>query len=314
MRTWKSSYHLLTFSNCITCSVLINYYRSLISFLNIDYSETYQSKIKRKLKCVAKRRSIQRKSRIKNNFKIFALVGYTNAGKTQLFNRLTKEKQKSVNKLFSTLDTKISKVFINKDTTVGLIDTVGFINNIPAQLIESFKATFEEIHQADFIINVVDISDQNYKGKINNTFEDIFINLINDKEDIIFAKEGNIKNENNTFVFQLIDGFKLSIDKNINQIEKLEFKNYVIELQSDKNAKFNNYDRNTLTIFDDINNKDFKNIGYKIFDIILCLLIVFIFYRNNIVTSNLSIKNNLYFIIFSIFLVLTNQLSDNNHL
>ena len=128
-------------------------------------------KIKRKLKSVAKRRSIQRKSRIKNNFKIFALVGYTNAGKTQLFNRLTKEKQKSVNKLFSTLDTKISKVFINKDTTVGLIDTVGFINNIPTQLIDSFKATFEEIHQADFIINVVDISDQNYKGKINNTFE-----------------------------------------------------------------------------------------------------------------------------------------------
>ena len=128
-------------------------------------------KIKRKLKGVSKRRSIQRKSRIKNNFKIFALVGYTNAGKTQLFNRLTKEKQKSVNKLFSTLDTKISKVFINKDTTVGLIDTVGFINNIPTQLIESFKATFEEIHQADFIINVVDISDKNYKDKINNTFE-----------------------------------------------------------------------------------------------------------------------------------------------
>ncbi len=148
--------------------------------------------------------------------------------------------------------------------------------------------------------------------KINNTFEDIFINLINDKEDIIFAKEGNIKNENNTFVFQLIDGFKLSIDKNINQIEKLEFKNYVIELQSDNNAKFNNYDRNTLTIFDDINNKDFKNIGYKIFDIILCLLIVFIFYRNNIVTSNLSIKNNLYFIVFSIFLILTNQLLKNS--
>lgn len=128
-------------------------------------------KIKRKLKSVAKRRSIQRKSRIKNNFKIFALVGYTNAGKTQLFNRLTKKNQKSVNKLFSTLDTKISKVFINKDTTVGLIDTVGFINNIPTQLIESFKATFEEIHQADFIINVVDISDKNYKDKIHNTLE-----------------------------------------------------------------------------------------------------------------------------------------------
>ena len=123
-------------------------------------------KIKKKLKNVSRRRSIQRKSRIKNNFKIFALVGYTNAGKTQLFNRLTKENQKSINKLFSTLDTKISKVFINYKTTVGLIDTVGFINNIPTQLIESFKATFDEIHQADFIINVVDISDKNYKDKI----------------------------------------------------------------------------------------------------------------------------------------------------
>ena len=128
-------------------------------------------KIKKKLKNVSRRRSIQRKSRIKNNFKIFALVGYTNAGKTQLFNRLTKENQKSINKLFSTLDTKISKVFINYKTTVGLIDTVGFINNIPTQLIESFKATFEEIHQADFIINVVDISDKNYKDKIQNTLK-----------------------------------------------------------------------------------------------------------------------------------------------
>lgn len=126
-------------------------------------------KIKRKLKNVSRRRSIQRKSRIKNNFKIFALVGYTNAGKTQLFNKLTKENQKSINKLFSTLDTKISKVYINNKTTVGLIDTVGFINNIPTQLIESFKATFEEIHQADYIINVVDISDKNYKDKIENT-------------------------------------------------------------------------------------------------------------------------------------------------
>ena len=128
-------------------------------------------KIKKKLKNVSRRRGIQRKSRIKNNFKIFALVGYTNAGKTQLFNRLTKENQKSINKLFSTLDTKISKVFINYKTTVGLIDTVGFINNIPTQLIESFKATFEEIHQADFIINVVDISDKNYKDKIQNTLK-----------------------------------------------------------------------------------------------------------------------------------------------
>ena len=126
-------------------------------------------KIKKRLKNVSNRRNIQRKSRSKNNFKIFALVGYTNAGKTLLFNALTKKNQKSEDKLFATLDTKISRVFLSDKLTIGLIDTVGFINNIPTQLIESFKATFEEIHNADSIINVVDINDKNFKEKIKNT-------------------------------------------------------------------------------------------------------------------------------------------------
>ncbi len=164
-------------------------------------------KIKRKLKSVARRRNIQRKSRIKSNFKVFALIGYTNAGKTQLFNKLTKANQNSMNKLFSTLDTKISKVFINNNKKVGLIDTVGFINNIPTQLIESFKATFEEIHQADFIINVVDISDKNYKEKIKNTLDilkemDLDHNKLNNiltvynKIDLIDRKPDFINNKN----------------------------------------------------------------------------------------------------------------------
>ncbi|MFL2899667.1 MAG: GTPase HflX [Candidatus Pelagibacterales bacterium] len=126
-------------------------------------------KIKKKLKNVSKRRSIQRKLRSRNNFKIFAIVGYTNAGKTLLFNQLTKQKKESANKLFATLDTKISRVFLKDNFYVGLIDTVGFINNIPTQLIESFKATLEEINDSDYIINVVDINDINFQSKINTT-------------------------------------------------------------------------------------------------------------------------------------------------
>ena len=148
--------------------------------------------------------------------------------------------------------------------------------------------------------------------KNDNSFEDVFINFIDTEENIIFAKKGNIRNENNNFIFQLTNGFKLSINDNINQIEKLEFKNYVLELSNDNDVKFSNYDRNSLTIFDDINNKDYLNIAYKIFDILLCLNIVFVFYRNNIVNNNFSIKNNLYFIIFSIFLLLINQLIKNS--
>ena len=126
-------------------------------------------KIKKRLKNVSKRRSIQRKLRNRNNFKIFAIVGYTNAGKTLLFNQLTKQKKESANKLFATLDTKISRVFLKNNLSVGLIDTVGFINNIPTQLIESFKATLEEINESDHIINVVDINDINFQSKINTT-------------------------------------------------------------------------------------------------------------------------------------------------
>ena len=148
--------------------------------------------------------------------------------------------------------------------------------------------------------------------KNNDSFQDIFINFIDTEENIIFAKKGNIRNENNNFIFQLTNGFKLSINKNINQIEKLEFKNYVLELSNDTDAKFNNYDRNSLTIFDDIKNKDYLNIAFKIFDILLCMIIIFTFYKNNIVNNNFSIRNNLYFIIFSIFLLLTNQLIKNS--
>jgi len=125
--------------------------------------------IRKRLKKVQKRRNIQRRSRIRNNFKTFALVGYTNAGKTLLFNRLTKGEQASKDILFQTLDTKISKVFLKEGIKVGIIDTVGFINNIPTQLIESFKATLEEIHSADYLINVVDINDKNLKDKIKIT-------------------------------------------------------------------------------------------------------------------------------------------------
>tara|TARA_A100001035_G_scaffold146474_1_gene115132 strand:- start:2463 stop:3503 length:1041 start_codon:yes stop_codon:yes gene_type:complete len=129
------------------------------------------TKIKSILKKVKKRRNQQRKLRKKRNFKTFALVGYTNAGKSQLFNCLTKKKQSSKNVMFETLDTKTGRVYLGKNNYIGVIDTVGFINNIPTQLIESFKATLEELTYADVLINVIDISDIDYKSKEQVTIE-----------------------------------------------------------------------------------------------------------------------------------------------
>ena len=140
------------------------------------------NKIKKRLIKVDNRRGLQRKLRKRTKFKTFALIGYTNAGKTQLFNYLTKKSQLSEDKLFATLDTKISKVYLDKDIEAGLIDTVGFINKIPSLLIQSFKATFEEVRNADYIINVVDSSDLNFKEKIINTIKTLQdMNLENDR-------------------------------------------------------------------------------------------------------------------------------------
>ena len=161
------------------------------------------TRIRRKLEKVKKRRGQQRKLRKRSNFKTFALVGYTNAGKSLLFNMLTGQEQSSKNILFETLDTKIGRVYLRENKYIGVIDTVGFINNIPTQLIESFKATLEELFYADYLINVIDINDNNYKGKQKTTIETL--------------KKANVeKNKLNNMitVFNKIDLYKKKIDNN----------------------------------------------------------------------------------------------------
>ena len=84
------------------------------------------SRIRANLQKVKSRRNQQRKLRKKTDFKTFALVGYTNAGKSKLFNCLTKKKQSSKNVMFETLDTKTGRVYLGEDKYIGVIDTVGF--------------------------------------------------------------------------------------------------------------------------------------------------------------------------------------------
>ena len=112
-----------------------------------------------------KQREINRYSRKKSRNRLVALVGYTNAGKTTLFNKLTESKQLAEDKLFATLDSVTRK---NKNPELGPIlfsDTVGFISDLPTQLIESFKATLDELKSADLLLHIVDISDDDRKVK-----------------------------------------------------------------------------------------------------------------------------------------------------
>jgi GTP-binding protein HflX len=124
--------------------------------------------VKKDLKKIIKRRANQRNNRKKNVNRSFALVGYTNSGKSTLFNKLTKKNEYAKDELFATLDTKISKIFLNSKKAT-IIDTVGFISKIPTQLIDAFKATLEEVNESDVLINVVDINDINFRDKIKTT-------------------------------------------------------------------------------------------------------------------------------------------------
>ena len=149
--------------------------------------------------------------------------------------------------------------------------------------------------------------------KNDNIFEDIFINFKDENENLIYARSGFIKSEKNKYIFQLNDGFKLSINKS-NQIEKLEFENYVFKIDNKKEIEFNNFDKNTLTIIDDLNAKNFLNIFYKLSDVLFMILIFYFFYKNNIVTLNFNIKNNIFFILTSILFLTSNQLLKNSEI
>ncbi|MFC4668845.1 GTPase HflX [Seohaeicola nanhaiensis] len=114
--------------------------------------------LKKQLDKVAKTRGLHRAARAKVPYPIVALVGYTNAGKSTLFNRLTGAEVLAKDMLFATLDPTMRRLRLPEGTEVILSDTVGFISNLPTQLVAAFRATLEEVLSADLILHVRDIS------------------------------------------------------------------------------------------------------------------------------------------------------------
>ncbi len=118
------------------------------------------SKLKKDLKKVRQNRELQRKSREKTPFPIIALVGYTNAGKSTLFNLLTGSNVFTEDLPFATLDPTLRALKLPDGTMTIMSDTVGFISNLPTQLIEAFRATLEQITYADVIVHVRDYASE----------------------------------------------------------------------------------------------------------------------------------------------------------
>lgn len=120
------------------------------------------AQIKKQIEQVRNTRDLQRRAREKVPFPLVAIVGYTNAGKSTLFNRLTGAAVLAKDMLFATLDTTSRALKIPGGQKIILSDTVGFITDLPTQLVAAFRATLEQVTQADVILHVQDVSDPNH--------------------------------------------------------------------------------------------------------------------------------------------------------
>ena len=125
------------------------------------------SGLERELEQLEKRRDFMRSTRSKNNVPVIAIVGYTNAGKSTLMNRLCGATVFVEDKLFATLDPSARKLILADGREAVLVDTVGFIRKLPHALIEAFKSTLEEAVHADMLLHVVDASNGNAAMQIS---------------------------------------------------------------------------------------------------------------------------------------------------
>lgn len=117
------------------------------------------ARLEGELKQVRQVRGVQRERRMKNSVPVVAIVGYTNAGKSTLLNRLTGAGIPANNRLFDTLDTTSRQLTVSDNLEVILSDTVGFIAKLPHHLVDAFRATLEELEYADLLLHVIDASD-----------------------------------------------------------------------------------------------------------------------------------------------------------
>ena len=129
------------------------------------------ARLQKDLEEVRKHRAIQREGRARHQWPVVAIVGYTNAGKSSLLNRLTKAGVLAEDKLFATLDPTTRQFVLPNKLKVLFTDTVGFIRKLPTTVIESFKATLEELKSADLLVHVVDLSHPQWEEHIVATEE-----------------------------------------------------------------------------------------------------------------------------------------------
>ncbi|WP_457553132.1 GTPase HflX [Desulfobacula sp.] len=144
------------------------------------------NRLKKEILKIRKQRRQQKSRRKRKDLPIISIVGYTNAGKSTLLNTLTQSNIVTANRLFATLDPSSRRLRFPKDTEVIITDTVGFIKNLPKELMEAFHATLEELSDANIILHVIDISNPRYQQQ-KDSVEKILKNLKIDTIPMIYV-------------------------------------------------------------------------------------------------------------------------------
>jgi GTP-binding protein HflX len=199
--------------------------------------------VRSKLEKAGKQRELHRQGRKRQGFKTMSLAGYTSAGKTTLFNKLTGETREQSKELFTTLSTTTRKLTINQEVFL-MSDTVGFISKLPAYMIDAFRSTLEELIYTDIVILVIDVSDSLFELKKKFSSCMRTLNEVGVEQDrIIFALNksdlvSNYEIQERVKILNLTDNKKwiavsALAEKNLNEL-KILIKN-IIESQSSPN-------------------------------------------------------------------------------
>ena len=160
--------------------------------------------LKNKIEKVRKHHQVLRKGRKKRGNYLVSLVGYTNAGKSTLLNSLTKSDVLVENMLFATLDPIVRHCHIDGLNNVLLIDTVGFIQRLPHQLVDAFKATLDEIKESDLLLQVIDATAKNVEIHINSVLQTLEeINSIDKNMLLVFNKADSIEEDRRLYLVSL---------------------------------------------------------------------------------------------------------------
>lgn len=179
--------------------------------------------VEKDLELVIQHRQQQRAKRSKKNLPVISIIGYTNAGKSTLLNTLTKSSVLAEKRLFATLDPSSRRLKFPKDTEVIITDTVGFIKNIPKDLLVAFRATLEELNNADLLLHVIDISNPRFEDQIE-TVERILSDLnLNDIPALrIFNKQDLVEKDVTQRLCRFFDAIPVSANSKSTLSELIE--------------------------------------------------------------------------------------------